>query len=130
MAVVSAEGKLEYRSGALVLPGEELVGGWAEVYVEGFDRPVKAAVSLEEYIGRKKDGSVNAQWSTKPATMIRKVAKMQALREAFPEDFQGMYSAEEMNVSEEMPEIPVEQPVPQEIIEAPAEDDFASLMEG
>lgn len=98
--------------------------------MEGFDRPVKAAVSLEEYISRKKDGSVNAQWSTKPATMIRKVAKMQALREAFPEDFQGMYSAEEMNVSEEMPEIPVEQPVPQEIIEAPAEDDFASLMEG
>lgn len=130
VAVVSAEGKLEYRSGTLVLPGEELVGGWAEVYVEGFDRPVKAAVSLEEYIGRKKDGSVNAQWSTKPATMIRKVAKMQALREAFPEDFQGMYSAEEMNVSEEMPEIPVEQPVPQEIIEAPAEEDFASLMEG
>ena len=130
VAVVSAEGKLEYRSGTLVLPGEELVGGWAEVYVEGFDKPVKSAVSLEEYIGRKKDGSVNGQWSTKPATMIRKVAKMQALREAFPEDFQGMYSAEEMNVAEEMPEIPVEQPVPQEIIEVPAEDDFASLMEG
>ena len=130
VAVVSAEGKLEYRSGTLVLPGEELVGGWAEDYVEGFDKPVKSAVSLEEYIGRKKDGSVNGQWSTKPATMIRKVAKMQALREAFPEDFQGMYSAEEMNVAEEMPEIPVEQPVPQEIIEVPAEDDFASLMEG
>ena len=130
VAVVSAEGKLEYRSGTLVLPGEELVGGWAEVYVEGFDRPVKAAVSLEEYIGRKKDGSVNAQWSTKPATMIRKVAKMQALPEAFPEDFQGMYSAEEMNVAEEMPEIPVEQPVPQEIVDMPPEEDFASIMEG
>jgi len=28
------------------------------------------------------------------ATMIRKVAKVQALREAFPEDFEGMYTAE------------------------------------
>lgn len=30
--------------------------------------------------------------------MIRKVAKMQALREAFPDNFEGMYGAEEMNI--------------------------------
>lgn len=95
-------------------------------------------MSLSEYIGRKKDGTVNVQWSGKPATMIRKVAKMQALREAFPEDFQGMYSAEELNAGDgELPEIPVQppQPAPEtvaaEVIQpqnAPAED-FAALME-
>ncbi|MBQ8960884.1 MAG: phage recombination protein Bet [Ruminococcus sp.] len=132
VVVVTAEGELDYRTGTLVLPGEQLVGGWADVYVEGFGKPVKSVASLEEYIGRKKDGSVNAQWSAKPATMIRKVAKMQALREAFPEDFQGMYSAEEMNVQEELSEVPIEQPAPDEIIvePAPPEEDFASLMEG
>lgn len=134
---------LDYRPGALVLPGEQLVGGWADVFVKGYERPVRAVVSLEEYIGRKKDGTVNGQWASKPATMIRKVAKIQALREAFPEDFQGMYSAEEMNVSD-LPEVPIdvhtEAPKPAEIpAEQPAEPmtdstpldaDFADLMEG
>ncbi len=31
--------------------------------------------------------------------MIRKVALVQALREAFPEEFQGLYSAEEMGAA-------------------------------
>jgi phage recombination protein Bet len=128
---------LDYRPGALVLPGEQLVGGWADVFVKGYERPVRAVVSLEEYIGRKKDGTVNGQWASKPATMIRKVAKIQALREAFPEDFQGMYSAEEMNVSD-LPEMPVDvspaapAPEPQgaPLPEAPIDADFADILEG
>jgi hypothetical protein len=52
-------------------------------------------VSFEEYAGRKKDGTMNGQWSKKPATMIRKVALVQALREAFPKAFGGLYTAEE-----------------------------------
>ena len=140
--VVTDGSSLEYRPGALVLEGEQLVGGWADVYVKGYERPVRAVVSVTEYMGRKKDGSVNGQWASKPATMIRKVAKIQALREAFPEDFQGMYSAEEMNVSDlpEMPvdihteapkpaEIPAEQPA--EVVDStPIDADFADLMEG
>lgn len=105
---------LENRSGTLVLDDEKLVGGWAEVYVDGFEKPVKAVVSLNEYIGRKKDGQVNSQWATKPATMIRKVAKMQALREAFPDNFEGMYIAEERNIDIDLPEEPINQ---QEIAE-------------
>lgn len=135
--VVTDGSSLEYRPGALVLEGEQLVGGWADVYVKGYERPVRAVVSLEEYIGRKKDGSVNGQWASKPATMIRKVAKIQALREAFPEDFQGMYSAEEMNVSD-LPEMPVDvspaAPAPESqgapLPEAPIDADFADILEG
>lgn len=91
-------GELENRNGSLVIPGEKLVGGWAKVYVKGFDVPIEAAVSFEEYVGRKGDGSINSQWAKKPATMIRKVALMQALREAFPEELGSMYASEEMGL--------------------------------
>ena len=141
--VIDHNGALKYRDGCLVLNGEELVGGWCDVHVTNFKVPVRAEVSLNEYIGRKKDGTVNAQWSGKPATMIRKVAKMQALREAFPEDFAGMYSAEEVAAGDyEMPNAPITppqeaapEPIPAEVVvnEAPAPapvDDFAALMEG
>lgn len=94
--VLSESGEVIEREGSFVLPKETLVGGWAKVFIKGHDTPEYAAVSLEEYIGRKKDGTVNSQWSKKPATMIRKVAVVQALREAFPDRFQGMYAQEEM----------------------------------
>lgn len=94
--VSDGNGNIENRTGTFRLPDEHLVGGWAKVYVDGFSSPVESAVSLDEYIGLKKDGEVNGQWQKKPATMIRKVALVQALREAFPEDFQGMYSQEEV----------------------------------
>ena len=137
--VIHADGTLEKRTGTLVLQGEELVGGWAEIYVDGFQRPVTSFVSFSEYAGRKKDGSLNAQWASKPATMIRKVAKAQALREAFPEDFAGMYIAEESGIADPLPEIPVEQSqsYAEEVLseepiqEASApQDDFARILEG
>ena len=99
---------IDHRSGSIVLSHEELVGGWAEVYVDGYSKPVRAEVSINEYIGKKKDGTVNSQWASKPATMIRKVAKMQALREAFPNNFSGLYGAEEMNAEEPIDAVPVE----------------------
>lgn len=91
-------GELEYRNGSLLIPGEQLVGGWAKVYVKGYEVPIEAVVSYNEYVGVKNDGSVNSQWAKKPATMIRKVALVQALREAFPEDLGGLYASEEMNI--------------------------------
>lgn len=136
VVVTDSTGALEEREGTLVLPDETIVGGWAEVYVDGYKKPVKAVVSFDEYAGRKKDGSLNSQWASKPATMIRKVAKVQALREAFPEDFAGMYAAEESNVSEPLPESPVEIPQTGSIIDIPSEpiggssqQSFADIME-
>lgn len=100
--VITQGGQLEQRIGGLVLKGEELVGGWAKVFIDGFTEPVEVTVSFEEYVAKKSNGEVNTQWRTKPATMIRKVALVQALREAFPEDFEGMYSQEEMGVDSEL----------------------------
>ena len=93
--VIDRDGEVKEREGALVLPSETLVGGWAKVFIKGHDTPEYASVSFEEYVGRKKSGEINGQWSKKPATMIRKVAVVQALREAFPDRFQGMYAQEE-----------------------------------
>lgn len=107
--VLTADGKLENRIGTLVLDSEILVGGWCDVFVEGLET-VSVTVSMSEYMGRKRDSTANQQWSGKPATMIRKVAKIQALREAFPEDLEGLYSAEEKNVSEPSESVFIEPP--------------------
>lgn len=92
-------GEIVHREGAFsIKKKEETVGGWAEVYRKKISHPIREEVSLDEYVGRKSDGSVNTMWSSKTNTMIRKVALCQALREAFPNSFQGMYGEEEMNV--------------------------------
>ena len=116
-------GAITEREGTVYIPEtEELVGGWAKVYIKGHAEPEYASVSFNEYAGRKSDGTLNSQWATKPATMIRKVALVQALREAFPEDFGGLYSPEEMGnqaavvLNDSAPAQPVEIPV-----EAPKE---------
>ncbi len=101
--IVLNEGGIEYRQGALKLPDEELLGGWAEVYTKNKSHPNRIEVSFDEYVGKKKDGSINAQWKTKPATMIRKVAIVQALKEAFTEGLGSMYTAEEQGVEETAP---------------------------
>lgn len=92
--VVNVNGNFMKKQGSACYPGEILVGGWCAVYVKGYERPIYAEVSLEEY-----DTGL-ALWKTKKATMIRKVAVSQALREAFPEQFGGIYEPEEMGIDE------------------------------
>ena len=111
IVVVNRKGELEYREGSLKLPNEQIIGGWCEVYLKDKKYPAKAVVSFEEYAGRKANGEINSMWSSKPGTMIRKVAQSQALREAFPNELRGLYQAEEMGTTEyEAPtkEIPLE----------------------
>lgn len=98
--VQDEEGEISYRPGTLKLKGEILVGGYAEVFRKDRSHSFRIEVSFDEYAGRKKDGTLNSQWSKKPATMIRKVAAVQALREAFPQSFAGMYVAEETGAAE------------------------------
>ena len=117
--VLSENGELEYRQGALAAKGENIVGGWATVYRKDRGRPEHVEVSFDEYVGRKSNGEINGQWATKPATMIQKVAVAQALRQAFPNDLNGMYASEEMDQAQPEPiEMPVSAPV--ESIPAPA----------
>lgn len=105
--IVLTDEVIEYRDGTFYLPNEQLVGGWCEVYRKDRSHSERVEVSFDEYVGKTKDGEINGQWSKKPATMIRKVAIAQALREAFPTDLNGMYTAEEMNVSDSFETEPV-----------------------
>lgn len=88
-------GELAYREGCIVgSNSEDLVGGWAEVLVKGRSVPSRAEVSLAEYDQHR------SLWTSKPATMIRKVALVQALREAYPGAYGGIYDRDEMDVPE------------------------------
>lgn len=109
--VIDETGEMEQRVGTIVLAGETLVGGWARVYVKGWVNPLMVTVSFDEYC-LKKDGRPASNWAVKPATMIRKVALVQALREAFPEDLGGLYTAEESGEAELPLDIAPEEPEP------------------
>lgn len=79
------------KEGTCLYPSESLIGGWCRVFVQRpeFKDEMYKEVSLEEY------NKGQANWKTKPCTMIEKVAVSQALRAAFPTDYQGLYTAEE-----------------------------------
>lgn len=113
---INGHGEVCTREGSAVYKAanEQLVGGWCRVYVKG-RRPFYDEVTLEEYSTGK------SGWAKMPATMIRKVALVHCLREAFPDDFQGLYAAEEMgNAGEkaqamEAQEEAVQQPEPAQV---------------
>lgn len=108
--VVNLNKQIEHREGTFYLKGrEELVGGWAKVFYKDDKEEVFNTVAFDEYVGRKKDGSVTSMWGTKPATMIRKVALVQALREAFPNVLGQLYVAEELGA--EPNEEPLKEPI-------------------
>jgi phage recombination protein Bet len=86
------QGNVRQREGSAVYAeaGEKLIGGWCRVFVNG-RRPVYDEVTLSEYSTGK------SGWAKMPGTLIRKVALVHSLREAFSSDFQGLYSQEEMD---------------------------------
>ena len=95
-----SDGELVYRQGSLVgKETETLVGGWAEVYDKNRSHPSRAEVSLDEYDQQR------SLWKSKPATMIRKVALVQALREAYPGAYGGLYDRDE--IAEQQQEQPI-----------------------
>lgn len=117
--VQKSDSSTDERVGMFYLPDEKVVGGWAKVFIDGYEQPVEITVPLSEYIGTKKDGEVNSQWAKKPATMIRKVALVQALREAFPDDFAGMYTQEEIGTDVQLDETPIDE---SKVEDAPASE--------
>ena len=92
--IVLVSGEMIKREGTIILTDEELIGGWAEVYMEG-KLPIYADAMLSEYIGKTKKGEINKNWRERPATMIRKVALMAAAREAAPGKLGSLYSEDE-----------------------------------
>lgn len=79
--------------GSFYGPNDKLLGGWAKVKKEGREDLYIAKVSLTEY------NKSQSTWKSMPATMIRKTAIVQALREAFPEDLGALYIEEEVEAT-------------------------------
>lgn len=93
--VLTADGQLLNREGSIVYDGgggETLLGGWAKVYRKDRTRASYEEVKLSEYDTGK------SLWNSKKATMIRKVALVHALREAFPSTFGALYDESEVSV--------------------------------
>jgi phage recombination protein Bet len=88
---------LEYREGALLLENEKLVGGWFEAKPAGWEMVLKHSVSLKPYVKKTRDGNVTQFWKEdNQPSQIMKVAESQGLRRAWPDEFQQMYTEEEI----------------------------------
>lgn len=92
--IVKRNGEIVDVEGCFLDDNEVLLGGWAKVYRKDRKYPIVARCSLKEF------EKTQATWKTMKATMIAKVAKVQALREAFPNQLGAMYTREEQDVIE------------------------------
>jgi len=92
IVVNNPSGDIERREGTFTLRDEVIVGGWSKVYRKDRSVPYVNEVSMHEYDTGK------SSWAKMPATMIRKVALVQSLREAFPSDLGGLYDSCERGV--------------------------------
>lgn len=88
--IIQRNNQLMEVEGSFKLPQDALLGGWAKIYRKGIKEPNITRVSMTEY------SQEQSLWIKKPATMIRKVAIVQAIRETYPEQFGGMYIDEEV----------------------------------
>jgi len=89
--IVQRDKEIVEVEGSFTIEGDNLLGGWAEVYREDRKYPYKSKVSFDEY------NKGQSTWKKMPKTMIRKVAIVQALREAFPVELGALYIEEESN---------------------------------
>lgn len=86
--------------GSFKMPDDKLLGGWCIVKRKDRKDPTISKVVFKEY------STYKATWKKKPCTMIRKVAIVQAHREAFPNLLGGMYTPSESGVDDEEEGIP------------------------
>ena len=97
--IVERDGNLVEIEGSVKLKKDILIGGWCEVYRNDRKFPIKSSVALEEY------SKSQSTWKTMPMVMLKKCAMVTALREAFPEDLQGLYdSCEIKEVPDKLPQ--------------------------
>ena len=80
--------------------GMNLMDLWVrtKIFHKGCSHPVAdVTIYYSEYVGKKKDGTINKIWLTKPVTMTTKVSKAQGKREANPKNMSKLYLAEEFD---------------------------------
>ncbi|WP_414049819.1 phage recombination protein Bet [Macrococcus animalis] len=119
--IVERDGNMVELEGAVSLKTDVLLGGWAKIYRKDREKPVVIKISMQEF------SKGQSTWKQMPNNMIRKTAIVNALREAFPEKLNQMYTEEEapsipqenvqqeikQNANQELIDIPQVQPTPQ-----------------
>lgn len=113
--VVVRGNEVVQKQGACLYPTEKLIGGWCRVHKLKNDKEVTTykECGLDEY---DKKQSV---WKEKPCMMMEKVAVSQALREAYPKDYEGLYTEAEISPTGNIPssEESVQQPIEATVID-------------
>src|SRR6266545_2179770 len=95
--VFDSQGQLKYRSGAFIMEDETLVGGWFRAKPAGWDEEYEWTISLRPYIKTTRDGQPTRFWQNENQPyMIAKIAESQGLRRLWPDEFQGLFVAEEI----------------------------------
>ncbi|MFC0271099.1 phage recombination protein Bet [Metabacillus herbersteinensis] len=87
--IVERAGEMKDVEGAIKLPTDTLIGGWAKVYRSDRKSPITVRLSYEEF------NKNQATWKQMPLNMIRKTAIVNAMREAFPGNLGNLYTEEE-----------------------------------
>lgn len=113
--VVVRGSEVVQKQGACLYPTEKLIGGWCRVHKLKNNKEVTTykECGLDEY---DKKQSV---WKDKPCMMMEKVAVSQALREAYPKDYEGLYTEAEISPTGGIPasQESYVQPVEAEVID-------------
>lgn len=97
--IVLRNNEVAYSNGAFTLPTDKVVGGWADVLRKDRKEPHHVEISMQEF------SKGQSTWKSMPATMIRKTAIVNALREAFPEALGGMYTEDDKNPNDPAQEV-------------------------
>ncbi|MGX7195206.1 phage recombination protein Bet [Enterococcus olivae] len=109
--VVQRKDELVEIEGSVKLKDDILIGGWAKVHRKDRERRIKVVVDFGEF------SKGRATWKTMPQNMIRKVAIVNALREAFPDYLGAMYTEDDSN------------PVPSNVQEEPVKSEKINQLE-
>ena len=90
IVVETQDGEIKQISGTIHSKNDTLLGGWAKVYRKDRKFPVEVDADFKAYNTGK------SMWAKMPALMIRKVALVSAMREAFSENVGGLYTTDEL----------------------------------
>lgn len=91
--IVARGDEMVQLNGTVKMPSDKLIGGWATVKRD--DREdTHVELSMEEF------SKGQATWKNMPATMIRKSAIVNALREAFPQELGALYTEDDKQPSD------------------------------
>ena len=94
VVIETPEGEIKHISGTIHSKKSTLLGGWAKVYRKDRSFPIEVDADFAAYNTGK------SMWAKMPALMIRKVALVSAMREAFSENVGGLYTSDEMAQAE------------------------------